>query len=148
MSTESDDQSSTYERVSRRAVLALLTTTAAGSAGAWFLMRGREALHLWERETLARLSRHLAFGKELDVLGPAAIEALDEDRPGELAEYLFRARDQFRGRDGEGALDLLRDQVRADYAAGRTLLVGKWELSQTEARLFAVLYQARGKPLA
>ncbi|MPZ18717.1 MAG: hypothetical protein GEV06_12495 [Luteitalea sp.] len=117
-----------------------MSAVTAGSAGLIFLRRGREELHSWERQTLERLRRRLALAGALDVLGAAALEAVDEQRPGELARRLFREPDRFRGRDADGALELLREEMRRDYAMGRTLFVGGWELAQTEARLFAVLH--------
>ncbi|MPY87610.1 MAG: hypothetical protein GEU99_06795 [Luteitalea sp.] len=141
------DRSIASPGLSRRAWLTLVAA-AAGAGGAFYLRLGRDELHAWEQEAVERLSRHLALGDELDTLGPAAIEAIGEDRPGELAARLFRTADRFRGRDAEGALELLQDAMRRDYASGRTLPVGHWELSQTEARLFAVLYTTHRSELS
>lgn len=126
--------------ISRRTLLSLVGAAAAGSAGLIFLRRGRETLHPWERETLEQLRPRLAAAGAPSVLGPVALETVGEETPGELARHLFRAPSRFRGRDVESALASLRDQIRGDYAMGRTLPVADWELSQTEARLFAVLH--------
>lgn len=98
------------------------TTRAAATAGPWLAT-------LADRGAAARL-------------GAAYLAAYPQEQdPARLAAALGEATGLAPGADPplpEVLLARLDERVRGDYVGGRTLIVARWLISRTEARLYAV----------
>jgi len=86
-----------------------------------------------DRDAAARFGRAYLDSHPAEQSGETLLKAID------TAMSIHLGAEADTPMDTQQLLARLRQLVRAEYAAGRTLLVGGWVLSATEARLYAAV---------
>jgi hypothetical protein len=119
------------EGFSRRTLLAVVATLFAGAA-AWLLLPWRGSLPLRRDALLAPFADPLAVSE----VGSRVLAAVPRWRDARLLRQDLAPELRF-GEEGFAAR--LVERVRDDFAEGRVEIVDGWVLSETEAKLYALI---------
>ena len=125
----------------RRAVLRMV----AGAAGAVLLpldAAGAAGAASAERQALAALSRVFTDLDSIRALGAVCLDGTGRPAVRAVAANLGTTVTGLAALDRAALRHRLDRRIRADFAAGRAVVINRWVLSETEARLYALIAAA------
>jgi hypothetical protein len=119
------------KKTTRRGFLILVAGGGTVLAANWF--RGRRI------SAIALELRHvLAHDAHTEMLGRQYLRKVPAEADPDLLSELILSDLPWSASIGTDTRDLIREQVRRDFAEDRVVRLGQWMLSQTEARLCAL----------